>query len=190
MKPILRALAVLCLIGLLLTGCTTTDIRGEKVGDSTLPIQKILVFADDSSRFQGQSTYNPSSVSLNTTTKKIFQALEARLPIIFKLNGLEADVQLSSKQVVATSPPPSHVITLTPKAGNKVNLMTRVHMEGQLYEARSKRTLWKGTISYGGLVAETTGNGSADAFAKTLLIQLKKDGVLNYSTSEPIMPTE
>lgn len=193
MKKIISLALVLST--LLISACTSTKTVGSKVSETTTPISQLLVIANDRASFGGNSAFgkSASSSALELGVKDIFVRLHRQLPAVFELNGINTEFQLSSTHAGSNIKPkmnPSHVLNLNPANGTYNTQYGHINVEinGNLAEIATKKVIWKGGAKFGKAGMAVIDDKSANEFAKALLMQLKKDGVLSYPTAEPVMP--
>lgn len=179
---------------LLISACTSTKTVGMKVTSDAVQITHLLVIGNDNAKFGSNSAFGPSasSATLETGVKNIFSRLKTQLPLVFQLNGVSAEIQLVSHKVGAKIIPqktPSHILHLTPTNGTyNQNGNINIELNSNIVEVATNKVIWKGGVKFGKAGRAFIDDKSADDFAKELLIQLKKDGVVSFPTAEPIMP--
>jgi hypothetical protein len=176
----------IALIGVLfLFACVTTGSSGSRLVADAGKIDKLLLVGNDKADFGSRSMANPSLA-------KLWAEMDQRLAKVFVANGLNSDFRLLTKQTsLIAGPDVSHVISITPAnaqfatGGGDMRLEFKV----TLTHMASRNSVWAGIVSVREMGYLST-QSRADSFASALLTQLKKDGIIGFSTAEPVVPKE
>jgi len=186
---------------------TSVKTTGAKVDGPITPVKSITIVARDDNSFTEKAVNSFGQPALNLwgspkiLIDNIFTALEISLPRNLKANGVQdADffnmrtlrtaIKTSNSSIRTISA--SHTLTINPIGATSIGKTeASVAMNLWLTDMKTKAQVWKGSITYRQSRAFTSAKEVEDAdmneFIKALLVQLKKDGILNYPTNDPII---
>ncbi len=199
LKKLTQLFVVLSVV--LLSACgTKVHTSASKAVGYTTQIDTITIIAKDDDKFTESGQSPLWTVSLGTMISNVFATLEVRMPKVFKANGVSiADFQYLSKLKKADPQTrialPTHALVLRPTSARGTG-KTEAGIEFQVWltDLKTNAQVWKGNISYHQSnflsSARTMDNNAADEFSKALLIQLKKDKLINQSGNEPVLAKE
>jgi hypothetical protein len=184
-------LITITLVAALISGCTTpTQTTGTKLAELNSPLKNILVIANDNT-FDGALNQGGNPI-MHRQSKLIFSKISKQLPIVFALNGLNAEFVFTNgkeNSPVIVKDGVTHTLTIIPFSGDYTTQgVANINVRNTLTEISAKKTLWNGTARVNLRGSMNIDEASGNEFSKALLMQLKKDGVVSFTTAEPVMP--
>lgn len=182
----LKSVGVVIFSLLMLAGCVTTSVTGQKLGSVNQPIEQVGI-AINPAKFKN---YNMASSLADTQVSTLFPHLASRMPIIFALNGIESKAMLDESGRVPheLSTYPNILLVRPQWASWNSRTGSALEVAMQLVDAENGRVIWRGTT-----MLKTLGFGKfdeelADEFARKLLVQLNEDGLIKFKGAEVVMP--
>jgi len=177
-----RSLLVSLLGGMILAGCVSTRVSGERMVVLNERLSRLGVCLQRGV-FQGGGT---ASSMGNRQLGEFFPHLIERIPAVFSSNGLESVATFCSGEGTGGAPELNgfaHVLKLTPKAAKwNSSSGSSLEVDAEAFQRNSGVIIWRGEITL-----RTTGGGKfdaalADELANKILIELSRDGVIKTPT--------
>ncbi|MES2151558.1 MAG: hypothetical protein V4508_17410 [Pseudomonadota bacterium] len=165
----LGALALLC-------GCTTTPVHSDLLVPNQEPMDRVVIVVRPSTIENG-ATADPAATG---RFDQLVPLLSERLPKLFALNGIDAQVLGGAKfrhePDQSAKPATLRVLTLTPMSGNFNKKNGQVlHFRATLLDHVKNQALWRADIKVTGMGFGSFDQKVADELAVKLLERLRHD---------------
>ncbi len=190
MKRLVRVATFLALFTSFVTGCVTTSVTGQRLSEVANPIEKLGILI-----VEGKFGTTPNVG--NITYLNLMARLPKRMPLVFSANHIENKVALvgsnqkiEMKNEFADEKSFPYVLIIVP---SKASFYARtdnvvIEMITTMVDRKTGKSIWKGGITFHKTGLTSVDDKSVDEFAKQLLVQLNKNGMIKLKAVEPVMP--
>jgi hypothetical protein len=193
-----RSFLFMIFFSIFASGCASTSITGKKsstfngeVDSALVVIVDFWISKSDPSISSSASRNDPAvSGEIDSFMKYFAGRCSDRWPQIFSANDKQFKVARKSIiQPASFSYESNFILLIQPYSVIYRHGMNNIKFKAALTERVSARPVWEGTIDYTPTYSGDNGiDGSVDELAKSLLTQLKNDGVITLSSPEIKLP--
>ncbi|HTD06703.1 hypothetical protein [Undibacterium sp.] len=187
---------VFVIVSLSLFGCATTTTTGQKLVAIEQPLNGfgvvLMPWVPDEKKTSNSSALYSELKSMGVLLPLLFQ----RIPLVLEANNIEnktilgrADPEAKGRYKVDEILDFQYVLSIVPVRGVYQNYGGHIDMTmtTSLFDRAAKKVIWSGTINFKKHGIAKINEETADEFARQLLVQLNKDGIVRLSTLEPKM---